>query len=484
MNICMVTSEALPFSKTGGLADVAYSLSKEFVSMENNVSIISPLYKKRFNFDKYKLIKVYEFNVRMNWRNEMCEVFHYLYEGIDYFFISNDRYFNRDNSIYGYYDDGERFAYFQNATVILIDKLPFKIDICHCHDWEAGMVPCLIKTNYNYSSSFKKLRTILTIHNPLFKGYLGRDSLYDLFNLPTSLYDNGDVRLENQVSTLKAGIKFADKITTVSPTHAKELLTIDGSKGLWYDLILRQNDFIGILNGMDYKEFNPSNDNLIYVNYDESNYLEKKKENKIKFCNEHGLDPSLPLFSVISRLTSQKGLDLIYQMASFLIKEGGNFAILGSGEFKDEEMFNNLYRFNPKHTFVYIGYSDEIAHKLYASSDFLIMPSAFEPCGLSQMIAHRYATLPIVRRTGGLKDSVICYHKDLKNEDTANGFGFDDYNNIEAIKCTLNAINVYENNIKTFNRLTLNAIKTDHTWTNSAKEYLDLYKLALSYNNL
>ncbi len=483
MNIVMVTSECYPFSKTGGLGDVAYSLSMEYVKKGEKVAVVSPLYSK-INFDKYpKLKKLFSYEVKMNWRYKECEVYHLFYEGIEYFFIKNDYYFNRPGNIYGFYDDGERFAFFALASTLLLKKLPFKVDIAHVHDWQGGMIPCILKTCYHNDPDLKKVRTVLTIHNPLFKGYLGRDSLYDLYNLPTSLYDDGSVRFDDQVSTLKAGIKFADKITTVSPTHAYELTTVEGSKGLWYDLILRQNDFVGILNGMDYTAFDPKKDKTIYKNFTVNNYKTNKKINKEEFCKENNLDPELPLFAVVSRLTDQKGLDLIYAMADFLTHEGGNFAVLGSGERYAEDMFNNLYARNPSHNYVYIGYSEDIAHKLYAASDFFIMPSAFEPCGLGQMIAQRYGSLPLVRRTGGLKDSVICYDAERKNEDIANGFGFDDYSIIDALKCVSSALTTYYYKKDVMDNLVKNALNTDHSWNESAEEYLKLYRLALSYND-
>ncbi len=483
MNIMMVTSECLPFSKTGGLGDVAYSLSKEFSKKGHNVSVVSPLYKS-VNLEKFgEAVKVYEYAVKMNWRQKDCQVYHLYHDGIEYFFLANDYYFNRDGGLYGFYDDGERFAFFANAALLLMKQVPFKVDICHVHDWQGGMIPCMLKVTYKDDKDLKDVGTVLTIHNPLFKGYLGRDSLYDLYNLPLYLFDNGSVRFDDQVSTLKAGIKFADKITTVSPTHAFELTTVEGSKGLWYDLVLRQNDFFGILNGMDQDEFDPSKDKFIYKNYNLNNFSENKFENKLKFCEENHLDPNAPLFAVVSRLTDQKGLDLIYSMADFLTHEGGNFAVLGSGDYYAEEMMNSLYNRNPSHNYVYIGYSNEIAHKLYAASDFFIMPSAFEPCGLGQMIAQRYGSLPIVRRTGGLKDSVICYDNERKNDDIANGFGFDDYSQMEAVKATATALNIYYSKKDILNRLIKNALKTDHSWNESANKYLEVYSWILASKN-
>lgn len=475
MNIMMISSECQPFSKTGGLADVAYALSKEYVLKGENVFVVTPIYKK-FDYKKWNIKKVYEFIVKMNWRNIDTKVFHLTHDKIEFYFIQNDYYFTkREGGLYGYFDDGERYAYFQNAAIELIKRLPFNIDVVHVHDWQSAMIPCIFKCKYWNDKIFSKIKTVLTIHNPLFKGFLDRGALSDLYELPLELYDRGDVRLDNQVSTLKAGIKFADKITTVSPTHALELMTIEGSKGLNYDLTLRKDDFVGILNGMDQGEFNPEEDNSIYKNYSLINYKENKKANKIAYCKEHNLNPELPLFAVVSRLTDQKGLDLMYAMADFIAHEGGSFTVLGSGEHYAEEMFNSLYRRCPNNVAVYIGYSDELAHKLYAASDFFIMPSAFEPCGLGQMIAQRYGSLPLVRRTGGLKDSVICYDEEEKNEDKANGFGFDDYNICEALKCAASALNVYNLNKEVFDKLVVNALKTNNSRNDSADKYLKLY---------
>lgn len=477
MNIVMVASEANPIYKTGGLADVIYALSKQFAKMGHNVSIVVPYYTQCGKVSKLKVEPVFKLATSMNWRNFQFEVFNEEIDGIEYFFIKNDQYFNRPN-YYGYYDDGERFAFFANATIELLKALPFKADIVHVHDWQPGMIPCLLKEKYKDDKSLNSIKTVLTIHNPLFKGYIGSASLWDLYGLPFYLYENGNVQFENQVSTLKAAIHYADKITTVSPTHAYELTTPEGSKGLWYEMVLRKYDFEGILNGMDYGEFNPSKDNLIYKEYSVDNALEGKKANKVAFCKEHGLDPTLPMFAVVSRLTNQKGLDLMFSMADFVTNNGGIFAVLGSGEKYAEDFFDNLIRRNPKHTYVYIGYNDDIAHKLYASSDFFIMPSAFEPCGLGQMIAQRYGSLPIVRRTGGLKDSVSSYNIELHNENTADGFGFDNYNVIDAIGCCSTAMIVY-NEKKILKSMINNAMKRDNTWLKSAEKYLEFYDAAL-----
>ncbi len=475
MNILMASSEALPFSKTGGLADVSYSLSKEFAKLNNNVSLVIPFYKGIESKINKKLTKVLSYNVKMNWRNNICDVYHIYYENIDFYLIKNEQYFGRDNGLYGYYDDGERFAFFQLAIIELIKKLPYRIDVVHVHDWQTGMIPCLLKTKYSNHKVLSKIKTVLTIHNPLFKGYIFRESLFDLYNLPLSLFDCGKVRLDNLVSTLKSGIVFSDKITTVSITHRDELLTLEGSKGLQYDLILREYDFVGINNGVDEKEFNPRKDKKIYSKYNLSNVNNLKSLNKVDFCKVNCLNPDVPLFVVVSRLTEQKGLSVMYPMALEVINKGGNFAILGSGEFEAESFFNKLYKEHKDNSFVYIGYNDDLAHKLYAASDFFIMPSAFEPCGIGQMIAHRYGSIPIIRKTGGLIDTVNCLNIDYSNYLSANGIGFNDLDTNEAINSIDRAFDLYNNYFELFKKMRLNAMRANHSWKLSAKKYLDLY---------
>lgn len=477
MEILMATSECLPFSKTGGLGDVSYSLSSELSKLGNHVSIVVPYY--RGVDSKYKIKFLYTIEVKMNWRHIQTDVYHLVFDNIDYYFIANDYYFNRDGGLYGYYDDGERFAFFDLAVIELMKKLPTNIDILHVHDRQTGMLPCLLVEKYKNDPKLGNVKTVLTIHNPMFKGYFNPNSLYDLYELDYSIYEKGYVRLDDQVSTLKAGIRYANRITTVSPTHAEELLTPEGSKGLCYDLSLRKNDFKGIINGMDYKEFNHCKDPLIYVKFNNRNRKQGKRANKVAFCKEFGLDYEKPMYSVVSRLTDQKGIDLILAMAEFVLSCGATFCLVGSGDKNAEDKFNELYSKYPKNCKIYIGYNNELAHKIYVASDFFIMPSAFEPCGLGQMIAQRYGTLPIVRRTGGLKDSVIPFDYCNDNSDVANGFGFDEYSISAAIRTVAQTLLLYKTNKREFERMGLNAITCDHSWKKSCLEYIELYKSCL-----
>lgn len=475
MNILMASSECLPFSKTGGLSDVVYSLSKEIAKLKNEVSIVTPYYSS-INSEKFDLKPLLEFKVKMNWRVINTEVFTTKIDGITFYLIKNDYYFSRNNGLYGYFDDGERFAYFSNAVIVLMKELNIKFDILHVHDWQTAMIPCILRKKPEFYGVFDKLKTVLTIHNPLFKGYFNHESLYDFYGLGDDLYYSGKVRLEGQVSTLKAGISFSDKITTVSPNHVQELLTPETSFGLSYDLELRRDDFVGILNGIDYGEFDPKNDGYIYKKFAPAAVLNGKKANKEGFNAENNLEPGRPLYGIVSRLSDQKGIDLLMFMSNYILDMGGNIAIVGSGEKFAEDYFDNLVRRYPTRVSVYIGYNNEVAHKIYAASDFFLMPSVFEPCGISQMIAHRYGSLPVVRSTGGLKDTVMPYYKDRGNEKEADGFVFEDYDTNAARWAIDETLFVYYDRKDVMDILVKNAVAVDHKWEKSAKKYLDLYK--------
>jgi len=475
MKIVMVASESRPFCKTGGLADVVYSLSKELAVLGEEVSIILPLYDsivKKIAKDSLK--KVVSFKTHMSWRKQTVDVYSLLQEGITYYFIENRQYFERGH-IYGDFDDGERFAFFTMAVKEFLLTKKLYPNIIHVHDWQAGMLPCLIKVDELCQNKFKKTKFVFTIHNPAFQGLMPKFTLGDFYNLTDELFDNGAVRFKDQVSTLKAGIVYSDKITTVSPTHHLELLTPEGGMGLDSVLRLREWDFSGILNGIDYLDFNPNGDKIIAQPFTEKNLVSGKQANRAALFKELGLKNNKgPLYSLVTRITWQKGFDIIFPAIEELINKGANIVMLGSGEYQYEQKWEEIRRRYPDRVGLYIGYSDPLAHKIYAASDFFIMPSLFEPCGLGQMIAQRYGTLPIVRRTGGLKDSVICY--DGTNADTANGFGFDAYNVYEMRRTSLYAFDVYQDK-KLLHQLMKNAMLTDNSWQKSTQEYLKLYKL-------
>ena len=466
----MACSEANPFVKTGGLADVTYSLSKELVNLGEEVVIVLPLYNqiKAKGLDlKYEC----NLNIDMSWRKESTNVYSYVQDGIKYYFLENRHYYERDG-IYGYFDDGERFAFYCIAFAKLLEEVKFQPDIIHCHDWQPGMLFCYIREKR--ISFYDSCKFVMSIHNPAFQGLLDRSALGDLFELPDYLFDNGQVRFMDKISSLKAGIMYANKVTTVSPNHRNELLTPEGSMGLSPVLVYREYDFCGILNGIDYEEFNPSKDKYLVKNYGVKDYIEGKKANKSALIKRFNLkDENLPVYSLVSRVTWQKGMTLVFAAARSLLSRGANIILLGSGEYNLEQEMEALRREYPDHIGIYVGYNNELAHLIYAGSDFFMMPSLFEPCGLGQMIAQRYGTLPIVRRTGGLRDSVINY--DSSNKETSNGYGFDNFSEFDMIQTCHYAYDIYVGDNDTHQKLVKNALETDNSWQRSGDCYHKLY---------
>ncbi len=466
----MACSEANPFVKTGGLADVTYALSKELVAFGEEVVVVLPLYNQ-IKAKCLPLEYVTSFSVDLGWRKESTNVFYLLQDGIKYYFLENRHYFERE-SIYSYDDDGERFAFYVVAYARLLQEINFCPDIIHAHDWQPGMLFPYIREHH--ISFYDHTKFVMTIHNPAFQGILDKSALGDLFNMSEESYNNGSVRFGDKVSSLKAGIMYANKVTTVSPNHRNELLTPEGSMGLHNFLIYKEYDFCGILNGIDYEEFNPKTDINIAKNYDSTNFLSGKKANKKVLLERFNLkDESLPLYSLVSRVTWQKGMTLVFAAARSLLDRGANIILLGSGEYRYEQEMEQLRRDYPEHVGVYIGYNNQLAHLIYAGSDFFMMPSLFEPCGLGQMIAQRYGTLPIVRRTGGLKDSVINY--DTYNKDISNGYGFDNFTEFDMIQTCHFAYDIYLWDYESHKKLVKNALLTDNSWKRSGESYHQLF---------
>jgi starch synthase len=475
MKIAMVASEANPFVKTGGLADVTYSLSKELTILGDEVIIVIPFYHV-IKEKNVPVQKVTSYNIRMAWRTPRVDVYRAYHDGITYYFLDSEQYFGR-NSIYGDWDDGERFGFFTMAAKDLFMHIKFKPDIIHIHDWQVGMLPCVVKERPLENEYIRNSKFVLTIHNPAFQGLYDKVVLGDFYNLTDDLYYSGKVRFKGMVSTLKTGIVYADKITTVSPTHREELLRYDTSMGLSPIIELRKYDFVGILNGIDVDEFNPMKDDKIISKYSLDNLVSGKSKCKKDLIKKLGLSNSeKPLFGMVSRLTWQKGIDLVLAASYYLASNGNNVVILGSGEKNREQELEALRARYPSNVAIYIGYNDTLAHQIYAACDFFLMPSLFEPCGIGQMIAERYGALPIVRRTGGLNDTVIGYNN--QNLDTATGFSFDDYSQEAFINTCAYAIDVYYNKAD-FRHLSKNASLVDNSWKKSAKEYQSLYHLVL-----
>lgn len=472
MKILMVTSESNPFAKTGGLADVVYALSKEQAVLGHEVSIVLPKYGSLMQTENLQMRFIASVPVSLGWREQIAKIFKTVLDGITFYFVDNEYYFAREG-LYGYYDDMERFAFFTLAVRNMLEVIKLKPDIIHVHDWQPGMLPVLIKEQNKDQPFYKKMKFVLTIHNPAFQGMFDPNLIVDFYGLPIRLYDNGLLRFNDRASSLKAAIMTVDKITTVSPTHASELLTPEGSKGLDPIINLRRDDFVGILNGIDYQEFNPLKDPNLPLNFSNRSLNRKEQLKKLLF-EELNIDyHGQALYGMVSRLTWQKGINLVLEAAELVLQKGASVVIVGSGEYGYEQEFERLRARYPNTMAIYIGYNNQLAHRVYAASDFFFMPSLFEPCGIGQMIAMRYATLPIVRRTGGLNDTVIGY--DGQNEDEATGFVFDEYNRYWMNLTTLFALEIYQDK-ELLKKLRLNTMRVDNRWEKSAKEYIALYE--------
>lgn len=472
MRIAMIASEANPLCKTGGLADVIWSLSHELVKKGHDCIVVLPFYKIIKDRPAMMLKRLGSYEVHLSWRCQNADIFLHEYRGVKFYLISNDYYFNRER-LYGFEDDGERFAFFALAVRDLFPFLGEKVDAIHVHDWQTGMVPVLIKEQMMDKPVYQGTRFVMTLHNEAFKGYIDRYFLNNFFGLDDRIYENGMVRFDDMVSTLKAGIMYSDKVVAVSPSHAKELLSPGDPMRLDGVLKIREKDFCGIVNGVDLEEFDPEHDPFLPKNYGPQNFTSGKEACRRKLLNDYGLEfDDGPIFGLVSRLTYQKGIDLAFKVGESILRHGGKLVILGEGEPELEDRMQALYDHYPEQCAVYRGYNNQLAHDIYAASDFFLMPSLFEPCGIGQMIAQRYGCLPIVRMVGGLKDTVVGY--DGKNENVATGFVFTDFT-IEALKAaTLRALTAFADG-RVMKKLIHNAMKVDHSWRKSAEEYLKLY---------
>ena len=463
MKIAYIASESNPFCKTGGLADVVYSLAKELKDAGHEVIVILPYYE---SMQKQEAKFVRMFDISMTWRHHTACLYQTEADGIPFYFVGEDFYFTRHN-IYGYGDDGERFAFFALAAKQFLEEMNFKPDVIHVHDWQSAIIPFLIHKE-GKKSYFANTKTVLTIHNPAFRGFLDQNALYQLFNLEdVTDQEREDLRIGDHISTLKAGIVYADAVTTVSPTHAKEL-SVNNAYDIGDCLVARGDRFQGIVNGVDTDEFDPSADPLIVKEYDIKTFQKGKKACKKQLFKDFGLVPQEgPLFVLVSRLYEQKGIPLVLDVAHHIVDRGGSLLVLGSGEFSYCQGFEELGKRYPNRVGIYVGYSKKIAHACYAGGDFFLMPSAFEPCGISQMIAQRYGCLPIARDTGGLHDTI---------DDKVDGFLFADYDYggiAYGVDC---ALDLYYEDEEGMKKMQENAMRRDHTWKQSADQYMALFR--------
>ena len=472
MKVLFAASEAHPFIKTGGLGDVMGALPKSLINLDIDARVVIPKYKNIKDELKQKLQFIKWFTVSVGWRNQYCGVFQYDHDGVIYYFIDNEYYFNRDG-LYGYFDDGERFAFFNRAVLELIKEIDWQPDLINCNDWQTGMIPVLLNLEYKKDLFYSKIRTIFSIHNLLFKGSFSPNILPELFGYDYMPLANGSVELDGAVSFLKGGLNYCDQITTVSNTYAEEIKTPQYGEGLDGLLRCRSCYLMGIVNGIDYEEFNPQEDKFIFKNFDVET-IEDKVKNKLALQKELGLPQkeNTPMIGLISRLTHQKGCDLIVNIIDRLLQRDIQLVILGTGDYWYEETFKNLQYRYPDKVSANIKFDNTLAHKIYAATDMFLMPSLFEPCGLGQLIALRYASIPIVRETGGLKDTITPYNK---YNGKGNGFGFKNFNSNELMQIVEYALTIY-NDEKAWNNIIRQAMNSDNSWEKSAMQYKLLYE--------
>lgn len=468
MKVCFIAAEAAPFVKVGGLGDVIGSLPKALRELGVDARVILPLYSS-INRERFGLkYKAYQF-VDLGWRHSYCGIFETEVDGVPCYFVDNEQYFNRD-SIYGQADDGERFAFFSKAALEILPALDFKPDVVNVNDWHTAFSVIYLDVLKSSEAEFyKDMKSVLSIHNIEFQGRFNPYEMGNLFGLENKYFDaliyNGDVNL------LKGAIQLADRVNTVSETYAREILDPYFSYGLDKILTVEQGKLRGILNGIDVDKFNPKTDPMIPVNYDLKTF-EDKVQNKLAFQKEMDLEVNadIPLIGMVTRLTHQKGIDLILQASEEILKTGAQLVILGTGDAHYESALRSLEHYRHDRVRSILLFSNEMSAKIYAASDLFLMPSKTEPCGLSQLISMRYGTVPVVHRVGGLRDTVIPF-----TGVEGNGFTFESFQAGDMMDAIYRAVTCFYQSPDEWKQIIKNNLQKDVSWEQSAKKYLDLY---------
>lgn len=474
-NILFATSEAVPFIKTGGLADVAGSLARYIDSGKYDVRVILPKYACMDEMWKKKLRFRSHCYVSLGWRNQYVGILETVEAGVHYYFIDNEYYFAGPQPYNQLHEDIEKFAFFSKAVLAAAGMIDFVPDVIHCHDWQAAMVPVFLKAFAGDYPLLRHTKTIMTIHNLRFQGRYTMEAIKNLTGLPDQYFTPDKLESYGDANFLKGGIAFADMVTTVSPTYALEIMTKEGGESLEGLLYARRNSLYGIINGLDSEEYHPEHDMYLTHNFSIAGMKAGKAANKRELQRELKLpeDEDTIMLAMVSRLTDQKGLDLIaYVMDELLAHARLQFVVLGTGQ----EQYVNMLRYfadkYPDKLSANIFYSEQMAHRIYASADALLMPSLFEPCGLSQLMSYCYGTLPIVRETGGLKDTVQPYNE---YEHTGTGFSFANYNAHEMLNTIYYAMHIYYDDRAQWDEMAERDMRLDFSWKKSAREYEKLY---------
>ena len=472
--ILYVASECVPFIKTGGLADVVGTLPKTFSKKDVDVRIVIPNYMCIKPEWKAKMKDVTYFSMDLSWRNQYVGIKEMDYEGIKIYFIDNEYYFAGPTPYSNMEGDIEKFCFFSKAALAILQVLDFKPDIIHCHDWQAGLLPVYLKTAFAGLPFYQDIKTVFTIHNLQFQGMTSVDRLKDLSGLSDDVFTADKLECFGGANMLKGGLTYADEITTVSDSYAEEIQMPYYGEKLDGLLRARNNHLTGIVNGIDYDVYNPAKDPALTKAYSSKDFKTKKAANKTALQKRVGLPQKKDVFTVgvISRLTDQKGFDLIDYVMDDMCKEDIQFVLLGTGDAKYENMFRYFAQKYPAIVAANICYNDSLSKMIYAGCDAILMPSRFEPCGLCQLMALRYGTVPIVRETGGLRDTVEPYNE---FEGTGTGFRFTNYNAHDMMHVIDYAKSVYYDDRTAWDQIVKRGMEKDFSWKHSAAIYMKLY---------
>ncbi|NLW21627.1 MAG: glycogen synthase GlgA [Clostridiales bacterium] len=477
MKILFTASECVPFCKTGGLADVVGSLAPALAEQGHDVRVIIPKYGMIPEEYEHKMVHTADFEVSLGWRRQYCGIEQLEKGGVTYYFLDNRYYFGR-NYIYGVGgDEHERFAFFCRGVLNALPLIPFSPDIIHAHDWQTGMIPALLRIQYAGLPRYDHIKSVFTIHNLQYQGIFGVKDVQDMLGLPPEVFTDDKLEYFGNVNFLKAGVVYADEVTTVSPSYAEEIQTAYYGERLDGLLRARRNHLTGILNGLDVREFDPAQDKRIARTYTADD-LSGKRACKQALQEELGLQQreDVPIIALIGRLNSQKGLDLVDYVIADIMREDIQLVCLGLGESRYVNLFSWAEQNYPGRVAARFVMDNNLAHRIYAGADIFLMPSAFEPCGLSQMIALRYGTVPVVRETGGLRDTVLSY-----NEFTGegNGFTFFNYNAHDMLHVIQRALHFYHDQKEVWAKLQHRGMTADFSWLHSSGRYLELYRKLL-----
>ena len=477
MKVLFAASECEPFIKTGGLADVVGTLPRALSAQGVEVSVVLPKYRDIPKKWKKQMRHQMSFYVNLGWRRQYCGIETLEYEGVTYIFIDNEAYFGFEG-VYRTGDyEGERFAFFARAVLEALAHTGFMPDVLHCNDWQTGMIPVLLSTQYKQVPGYERIKTVFTVHNLAYQGVFPWEQISELLGLEEGCFTPDSLEFYGGASFMKGGLKYADLVTTVSQTYAEEIRRPEFGENLDGFIRDQVREVAGILNGIDMEKFNPETDTRIAHHFSGRKLAQGKRACKKALQQELGLEvrADVPILCMITRLTPQKGLDLLETVFEDIFYRDVQLALLGSGDQKYVDLFNwGAYRF-PGRCGVYIGMNEGLSHRIYAGADLFLMPSRFEPCGLSQMIAMRYGTLPIVRETGGLRDTVIPYNE---YKDMGYAFSFTKYNAHDMLYTIDRALGFYWDK-PLWRKLQKRAMELDFSWSSSAREYEKLYNRVL-----